>query len=119
MSAGAGALLVLPTDLPLVSSDALGRLVSQLADARRPLVVLVPDRHARGTNALLLAPPDAIEFCFGGDSRAAHVACARSRDAHIVELDGDLTIDLDTPDDLLLVERLAPELVVGQTADAR
>jgi 2-phospho-L-lactate guanylyltransferase len=81
--------------------------------------VLVPDRHGRGTNALVLAPPDAIEFCFGGDSRAAHVECARSRGVRIVELDGQLTIDLDTPDDLLLVEELAPELVVGQTADAR
>ena len=33
-----------------------------------PSVVLVPDRHGRGTNALLLDPPDAIDPAFGGDS---------------------------------------------------
>lgn len=119
VAAGADALVVIPTDLPLVSSDAIGQLLRQLDGSARPLVVIVPDRHGRGTNALLLAPPNAIEFCFGGDSRAAHVECARSRGASIVQLDGALTLDLDTPDDLLLMERLAPEVIVGQTADAR
>ena len=33
-------------------------------------VVLAPDRHGRGTNALLLDPPDVIDPAFGGDSRA-------------------------------------------------
>jgi 2-phospho-L-lactate guanylyltransferase len=118
LSAGADALLVLPIDLPLVSSDALQSLLAELADPRRPLAVLVPDRHGRGTNALLLAPPDAIEFCFGGDSRAAHIECARSRGVRIVEADGPLTLDLDTPADLLRFESIAPEVVVGETADA-
>jgi 2-phospho-L-lactate guanylyltransferase len=118
MSAGADALLVLPIDLPLVSRDALTTLLDELDDPHRPLVVLVPDRHGRGTNALLLAPPDAIEFCFGGDSRAAHLDCARSRGVRMVEADGPLTLDLDTPADLLAFESLAPEVVVGETADA-
>ena len=30
------------------------------------MVVVVPDRHGRGTNALLLSPPDAIPFCVRG-----------------------------------------------------
>jgi 2-phospho-L-lactate/phosphoenolpyruvate guanylyltransferase len=119
LAAGADALLVLPIDLPLVSTAAISGLLAPLSQADRPLVVLVPDRHGRGTNGLLLAPPDAIEFCFGGDSRAAHVECARSRSVHLIELDGPLSFDLDTPDDLLRVEDLAPELVVGETADAR
>jgi 2-phospho-L-lactate guanylyltransferase len=118
-AAGAEGLLVLPIDLPLVSSEALDALLSELDDPRRPLAVLVPDRHGRGTNALLMAPPDAIEFCFGGDSRAAHLECARSRDVRIVETDGPLTLDLDTPADLLALEAIVPEVVVGETADAR
>jgi 2-phospho-L-lactate guanylyltransferase len=117
MSAGAEAVLVLPIDLPLVSPEALGRVVGQLEDPHRPLVVIVPDRHGRGTNGLLVAPPDAIEFCFGGDSRAAHAACAASRGARLVELDGPLSLDLDTPDDLLLVEQLAPESVASGTVE--
>jgi 2-phospho-L-lactate guanylyltransferase len=118
-AAGADALLVLPIDLPLITSETLEALLAELDDPRRPLAVLVPDRHGRGTNALLLAPPDAIEFCFGGDSRAAHLDCARSRDVRIVETDGPLTLDLDTPADLLALEGIAPDVVVGETADAR
>ena len=118
-AAGADALLVLPIDLPLVSHAVLSSLLSELGDHRRPLAVLVPDRHGRGTNALLLSPPDAIEFCFGGDSRSAHLDCARSRGVRTVVADGPLTLDLDTPADLLALEAIAPEVVVGETADAR
>jgi 2-phospho-L-lactate guanylyltransferase len=75
------------------------------------LVVIVPDRHGRGTNALVVAPPDAIEFGFGGDSRRAHAACAEEAGARLVELGGDLAIDLDTPDDLLLIAARSPESV--------
>ena len=40
-------------------------------------VAIVPDRHGTGTNALALAPPDAIEPSFGEGSCARHVAAAR------------------------------------------
>ena len=113
MAGGAEALLVLPIDLPMVSPDALAAVLAPLRDTDRPLVVIVPDRHGRGTNALLVAPPDAIEFGFGGDSRAAHAACAVEAGARLVELDGPLTLDLDTPDDLLLVEEAVPGAVDG------
>jgi 2-phospho-L-lactate guanylyltransferase len=112
---GAGAIAIVPIDLPLVSPAALVGLLAPLSDriaAGRPLVVIVPDRHGRGTNALLVAPADAIEFQFGGDSRAAHADCAREAGARLVELtESPLTLDLDTPDDLLVVEGLAPEAV--------
>jgi 2-phospho-L-lactate/phosphoenolpyruvate guanylyltransferase len=111
IASGADAILVVPLDLPLISPDALARVLRPLDDPARPLVVLVPDRHGRGTNALLVAPPDAIEFGFGGDSRRAHQACAVDAGARYVELDGPLSLDLDTPDDLLLVEERAPEAV--------
>jgi 2-phospho-L-lactate/phosphoenolpyruvate guanylyltransferase len=111
VAAGADALLVVPIDLPLISPEALAAVLAPLDDPARPLVVLVPDRHGRGTNALLVAPPDAIEFGFGGDSRRAHAACAADAGARFVELDGPLSLDLDTPDDLLLVEERAPESV--------
>lgn len=110
VAAGADALLVVPIDLPLISAEALGAVLRPL-DGTRPVVVLVPDRHGRGTNALLVAPPGAIEFGFGGDSRRAHAACAHDAGARYVELDGPLTVDLDTPDDLLLVEARRPEVI--------
>jgi len=117
---GATAIAIVPVDLPLISPEAIAGLLAPLADpgvdpgkdSARPLVVLVPDRHGRGTNAMLVAPPDAIEFQFGGDSRAAHADCAREAGARLVELaDSALALDLDTPDDLLLVEGMAPEAV--------
>ncbi|MDQ6793593.1 MAG: 2-phospho-L-lactate guanylyltransferase [Chloroflexota bacterium] len=111
LAAGADAIAVVPIDLPLVSPQALAALLAPLGDPVRPLVVIVPDRHGRGTNALVVAPPDAIEFGFGGDSRRAHAACAEEAGARLVELGGDLTIDLDTPDDLLLIAARAPESV--------
>jgi 2-phospho-L-lactate/phosphoenolpyruvate guanylyltransferase len=111
LAAGASALLVVPIDLPLISPEALHQVLAPLDDPTRPLVVLVPDRHGRGTNALLVAPPDAIEFGFGGDSRRAHAACAADAGARFVELDGPLSLDIDTPADLLLVGERAPESV--------
>ncbi len=73
--------------------------------AGRPSVVLAPDRHGRGTNALLLDPPDVIDPAFGGDSRAGHAWLASSADAAFVEVPDVLGLDVDTPDDLLLAER--------------
>jgi 2-phospho-L-lactate guanylyltransferase len=66
---------------------------------------MVPDRHGRGTNALLLAPPDVIDVRFGGDSRAAHAGAAAAAGASLIELGGELALDLDTAEDLLLVQR--------------
>jgi 2-phospho-L-lactate guanylyltransferase len=113
VAAGASAILILPIDLPEVSVDAIEAVLGALDDARRPVVAIVADRHGRGTNALLIAPPNAIEPCFGGNSHAAHVAAARDAGARLVELDGPLAYDLDTPDDLLLADATL------RTADVR
>jgi 2-phospho-L-lactate/phosphoenolpyruvate guanylyltransferase len=113
VAGGADAIAVVPIDLPMVSPGALAAVLAPLRAADPPLVVIVPDRHGRGTNALVLAPPDVIEFAFGGDSRAAHVSCAEEAGARLVQLDGPLAIDLDTPEDLLLVEEAIPGAVDG------
>lgn len=112
---GAAAILVLPGDLPSIDPPAVVAIVEAAAGAG-PVVVLVTDRHRRGTNALLLAPPGVIPFAFGGDSRAAHAALARATGARYVELEGPLSLDLDTPDDLLIAEAaLGPTGVAGST----
>lgn len=111
---GADALLVVPADLPGVSTAGLAPVVeaarAAMADpdpagpSDRPVVVLVTDRAGDGTNALLLVPPDAIPFRFGPGSRAAHAAAARAAGAAYVEVAGPLDLDLDMPDDLLAAE---------------
>jgi 2-phospho-L-lactate guanylyltransferase len=113
VAGGATAILVIPIDLPLVTTEAIEAAVAPLAspaDHGAPTVVLVPDRHGTGTNALGLRPPEVIDFAFGRGSRQAHIAAATTAGATLVELDGPLAIDLDTADDLVFVE---------STADAR
>jgi len=114
LARGATAVLVLPADLPNVTAAAIDALVAEatavvarVADplgATRPqgIVALVTDRHGLGTNALLLSPPGIIDPAFGDASRAAHRRAAIAAGAMPVELDGPLSLDVDTPADLLV-----------------
>ncbi|MEO5966313.1 MAG: 2-phospho-L-lactate guanylyltransferase [Candidatus Limnocylindrales bacterium] len=104
-------LLIVPGDIPGVSPATLGLVLAAGDAAGTPSVVLAPDRHGRGTNALLLDPPDVIDPAFGGDSRAGHAWLASSADAAFVEVRDVLELDVDTPDDLLLAETLEPEAI--------
>ena len=64
-------------------------------------MVIVPDRHGSGTNALLLDPPAAIEPAFGPGSFARHAALAAGAEVpvHVGRL-ASLELDVDTPGDL-------------------
>jgi 2-phospho-L-lactate/phosphoenolpyruvate guanylyltransferase len=99
--------LLVPGDTPLLDPGELASLLSG-ADEGGPAAVVVPDRHGGGTNALLLAPPDALEPSFGPGSLERHVAAARERGtSHAVEHVPSLALDIDTPEDLA---ELAAEL---------
>jgi 2-phospho-L-lactate guanylyltransferase len=103
LASGPAALLVLPADLPTIEPPSVVAIVERAGPP--PAVVLVPDRHGRGTNALLLAPGGIIDFAFGGDSRDEHAARARAAGARYEEVDAGLALDLDTSDDLLIAEQ--------------
>ena len=100
-----GGVLVLPADLPLLTRDDVLALLDRAN--RPPVVVIAPDRHQKGTNALLMSPPGLIEYDFGEDSFRRH--CERARKAgarlEVVELPS-LGLDLDLPEDLELVRRI-------------
>lgn len=100
-SQGATAVLVLPADLPLIDTQHVRELISYAGEP--PVVVVAPDRHERGTNALLVAPPGLIEYEFGPDSYAHHHARGESAGAK-VEICRSLALglDLDAPEDLEL-----------------
>lgn len=89
--------LLAPGDCPLVTVEDLDALLG----APQPSVVVVPDRHGTGTNALLLDPPDAIEPSFGPGSLQRHLDVAAalgvSAESRVVP---SLALDIDTPDDL-------------------
>jgi 2-phospho-L-lactate guanylyltransferase len=94
-------LLMIAGDLPLVSSTALQQLLASADQHDKPGVVIVPDRHGLGTNALLCTPPEVIAPCFGNNSyqqhlRAAEAAGVSARVFHHAAL----ALDLDVPDDL-------------------
>jgi 2-phospho-L-lactate guanylyltransferase len=103
VASGFERVLLVPGDTPLLSPAEVEALLDgETAD--RAQVVIVPDRHGEGTNALLLCPPDAIEPAFGPGSRARHVKAAQDREAsHRVEPVPSLAFDVDTTDDLAVV----------------
>ncbi|HEY5708320.1 MAG TPA: 2-phospho-L-lactate guanylyltransferase [Solirubrobacterales bacterium] len=96
---GAECVVLLPIDCPLLDPRELERLLTGMPGR---YVAIVPDRHGTGTNALALAPPDAIEPSFGEGSCARHVAAARAAGSPFgVEEIPSLALDLDTPADVV------------------
>ncbi len=97
--------LVLPADLPLISPEDIRELIDRAVDP--PVVVIAPDRHQKGTNALLISPSGLIEYDFGENSFERH--CQRVREAgarlEIVNLPS-LGLDLDLPEDLELIREM-------------
>lgn len=95
----ADGLLVLPADLPLLGSDDV-RIITDAPGSA------IARTHDGGTGALLLRPPQAIEPTFGVDSFQRHVALAAAArvSLSVISTPG-LTIDLDTPQDLAVLDR--------------
>jgi 2-phospho-L-lactate guanylyltransferase len=97
---------LLPGDTPLLTAAELDALLRRTSAARLGTAI-VPDRHGTGTNALVLAPPDALTPSFGPGSLARHVAAARAAPAAwAVERVAGLEHDVDTAEDLDAVARL-------------
>jgi 2-phospho-L-lactate guanylyltransferase len=96
--------LILPADLPLVTREDVLTLIERAGEP--PTVVIAPDRHGTGTNALLISPAGLIEYDFGENSFQRH--CQRAYEAgarlEIVNLPT-LGLDLDLPEDLELVRK--------------
>ncbi len=74
---GAKAVLILPGDIPLVSSEEVDRIV-KLGSSEEKIVVLSPSYNG-GTNALFQSPPNLIRVCFGARSFAKHIKEAQSK----------------------------------------
>src|SRR5918999_3061331 len=69
LARGAERALLVPGDCPALDPAEVGALLDGFAGAG---LVIVPDRHGSGTNALLIEPPDAVEPAFGPGSFARH-----------------------------------------------
>jgi len=97
--------LVLPADLPLISREDALALVERATDP--PVVVIAPDRHGKGTNALLISPAGLIEYDFGEDSFQRHCDLVKKAGARleVVNLPS-LGLDLDSPEDYEIIKNM-------------
>ncbi|MEW5830898.1 MAG: 2-phospho-L-lactate guanylyltransferase [Chloroflexota bacterium] len=97
--------LFLPSDLPLLTREDILALLAY--GDNPPVVVIAPDRHENGTNALLVSPAGLIEYDFGPGSFARHCDRAKTAGARleVVHLPS-LSLDLDLPEDLELLSEI-------------
>jgi 2-phospho-L-lactate guanylyltransferase len=98
ISFGADAVLVMPSDLPLVTTDDVLTLIH--ANDSIPGLSIAPDRHAQGTNALFSRPPRIIPYVFGQHSFARYLELAQARHVpiEICRATG-FGLDVDLPED--------------------
>lgn len=103
VAAGADAVLVLPSDLPVLAVEDLDELYDLALEGSG---MVIASSHDGGTNALLLRPPQAIAYAFGEASFARHIALAAAAGLSIrVYHSATLALDIDHPEDLALVSR--------------
>jgi 2-phospho-L-lactate guanylyltransferase len=99
---GADRVLLVPGDCPLLDPGELDELAARRLRPRS--VVVVPDRHGTGTNALLIAPPGALAPSFGEGSHDRHLEQARAAGLTAESAPvPSLALDVDTPEDLAAV----------------
>lgn len=97
--------VILPADLPLLTREDLASFLSQIPAP--PCVLITPDRHQNGTNALLMAPAGLINFDFGPGSFSKHCELAQKANAQLkIIRNSNIELDLDTPEDLSLLRQI-------------
>jgi 2-phospho-L-lactate guanylyltransferase len=100
---GASSLAVIPGDVPLLTAADVDCVMQH---GPQYDVVIAPSWDSRGTNAILLRPPDALQLRFGSWSFFPHVKQAKHKGLSykVVRLPR-VAMDVDTPEDLV---RLVP-----------
>lgn len=109
---GVHRLVFVPGDVPMVSVEELNIVLTELgpgdeigdAGAGDAEFTIVPARDLGGSNCICCSPPDCMKFGFGEDSFRRHLGFARELGIRprVTKLPG-LGLDIDTPDDLLLL----------------
>lgn len=103
---GADAVLLLSSDLPLVTIEAVREVVESATRLDAPVAMAVAATGRGGTNALYLRPPGAITLQFGSDSLAKFRHEAEIRGVNfVVHHSESLALDLDEPGDLVRLRR--------------
>ena len=99
IKSGANAVLVLPADIPLLTSVDINRII-EIAGENVSTVVMSPS-HNGGTNALYLRPPNIIEVSYGQGSFKRHIIRSRTIGARPkVYYSPSVAFDVDSQKDL-------------------
>lgn len=107
----ATAMIVLPVDLPAIRPADLEEVVGF---GRRHDMVVCPDRHGVGTNALYVSSSIEPAFRFGPDSFRLHQQEARRCGiAPKLLFNGNIGMDVDLPADLAVLEEVVQDAAVG------
>jgi 2-phospho-L-lactate guanylyltransferase len=96
---GRGGMLTVPADIPLVTPGEIAQLLAAHRSGRG--FSIVPAHDGRGSNAIVMTPPDAMPLAFGNDSFLPHIESARlaGLEPRILRLPG-IALDIDNPEDL-------------------
>jgi len=91
--------------LPLVTRRDIEKMLSLVKGT--PAIVIAPDRHNDGTNAIYMNPPDIIDCTIGSGSFEKNLKKAQSKGIQ-VELCHltTLGLDIDKPEDLALLRQI-------------
>lgn len=100
---GQEGLMQIPGDIPMVTSAELSAVLAAHGGSRgeAQAFTITPSHDRRGSNCVILTPPDLIDLKFGDDSFEPHLASARAAgvEPRIVEQPG-IALDIDFPEDL-------------------
>ncbi len=106
---GRGGMLQVPGDIPRITAAEAEAVLAEHRDG--PSFTIVPAHDERGSNAVLLTPPDAVPLRFGDDSYFPHLAAARAAyvEPTVVRLPG-IGMDIDHPADLAMFLAMRPRM---------
>ncbi len=110
MALGLGTETVLsaPIDVPLATAADYAALLETARGIPAPGLIIIPSFDGTGTNALVRKPPGVIASQFGPGSFEKHLGSGQAAGAEVhVSRPNGITLDLDTPQDLLEIDRHA------------
>ncbi|HJP37740.1 MAG TPA: 2-phospho-L-lactate guanylyltransferase [Gammaproteobacteria bacterium] len=113
-SNGAQTLLIIPGDLPTITTTDLDTLLKEHSGG---LTICPADRDG-GTNALVISPPTGIGFLFGEQSCERHVQAAQAAGLnHRIICPAAFQCDIDRPTDLAQLCNINPTGHTGRYLD--
>jgi len=110
VSWGVDSVLVLPADLPLVTSQDIVNIITM--GQGMPSVVLASDQNQDGTNALFMRPPGVIPYAYGSGSYLRHKEAAEAADIEAkTYFSNQLALDIDVSPDLDNYQRISGKTI--------